>query len=68
MLPRMRDEGLIEAVASPRGEDSRRRTYAISDFGREVLAAECRRLEALVQLARDARVMRRMKAPEGVER
>jgi DNA-binding PadR family transcriptional regulator len=33
-------------------EDARRRCYGLTPFGREVLAAETRRLESLVRLAR----------------
>jgi DNA-binding PadR family transcriptional regulator len=58
-IKRMKDDGLIEAVSTRRGEDPRRRTYAIAAFGREVLRAESRRLEAMVELARDANVLPR---------
>lgn len=58
-IKRMNDEGWLEGAPSPRGASSRRRTYAITPFGREVLLAECRRLEAMVELARAAHVLPR---------
>ncbi len=56
-IKRMKDEGWIKDAPTELGADSRRRTYAIADFGREVLLAESRRLEAMVALARDAEVL-----------
>ena len=56
-IKRMRDEGLLEEVAPPPGADARRRYYAITNFGRDAALAESRRLESLVALARDARVL-----------
>jgi len=56
-IKRMKDEGWIEDAPTLMGADSRRRTYAISEFGREVLLAESLRLEAMVELARDAEVL-----------
>lgn len=56
-IKRMRDEELIAEVPAPEGSDSRRRCYAITDFGREVLSLESRRLQAMVELAREARVL-----------
>jgi len=56
-IKRMKDEGWIEDAPTAPGADARRRTYAIADFGREVLLAESRRLEAMVALARDASVL-----------
>ena len=55
-ISRMLDEDLIMEVESPAEEssDQRRRYYSITDFGRQVLAAETRRLEALVQFAQAA--------------
>ncbi len=51
-LKRMLREGLVEEVSPPPGSDERRRYYALSDFGREVVLAELDRLEALVSRAR----------------
>lgn len=54
-LKRMVEEGLIEP-ADTEG-NSRRRTYCLTDLGREVLEAESERLRQLVDLARDKRVL-----------
>ena len=56
-IKRLRDDGLLEEAEAPADADARRRYYALTPFGREVLLAESRRLEALVELARDARVL-----------
>lgn len=53
-LRRMLDDGLIEEVPAPVGEasaDERRRYYAITKFGREVAAAEVKRMEGVVRAA-----------------
>lgn len=60
-IKRMKDDGLIEGAPPRRGEDARRRTYALTAFGREVLRAESRRLESMVELAREANVLPRVK-------
>ena len=49
-LDRMIAEGLLEEAARPRGEDARRRYYAITSWGREVARAELQRLAKLVEL------------------
>ena len=49
-LGRMINEGVIEEVARPRGEDARRRYYALTGFGREVLSAELRRLAGVIEV------------------
>ena len=61
VLQRLVDEQLIdESDARPgRGDDQRRRYYALTPFGRSVLAAEARRLESLVGTARRRRVLGR---------
>lgn len=51
-IHRMRDEGLIEEVDERIGGDSRRRYYALTDFGRAVLEAEAQRLGRVVARAR----------------
>ncbi len=56
-IKRMKDEGWIKDAPTAPGQDARRRTYAIAEYGREVLLAESRRLEAMVALARDAAVL-----------
>jgi len=57
-LRRLIDEGLIEESADrPMAEedDARRRYYRLTKLGRNVLAAECERLEDLVRLVRTKR-------------
>lgn len=56
-IKRMREEDLLTEVASPAGTDARRRYYALTPFGRQVLRVETLRLEALVELAREAQVL-----------
>lgn len=55
-IKRMKDDGWIKEAPS-KGNDARRRVYAITSLGRSVLRAESRRLEAMVELARDARIL-----------
>jgi DNA-binding PadR family transcriptional regulator len=52
-LQRLLDQGIVEE-RSPRsaGEDSRRRYYRLSRFGRGLLATEIARLEGLLREAR----------------
>ncbi len=56
-IKRLREDGLIEAVKSPEDSDPRRRYYALTGFGREVLEAESERLNELVGYARDAAIL-----------
>jgi DNA-binding PadR family transcriptional regulator len=58
-LSRLLDDGLVVECQPPAGEepDARRRYYRLTPFGREVLAAEARRLEDLVELARSRRLL-----------
>jgi DNA-binding PadR family transcriptional regulator len=59
-LKRLRDEGLLETVPRaerPAGEDSRRRNYRLTPFGRKVLAAESQRLARLLDVAAEKRVL-----------
>jgi DNA-binding PadR family transcriptional regulator len=48
-LQRMIEEGVIEEAKRPRGEDARRRYYALTPLGREVARAELRRLARVVE-------------------
>ncbi|MEM7418077.1 MAG: PadR family transcriptional regulator [Gemmatimonadota bacterium] len=53
-LRKLLDAGLIEEVVAAdlgEGTDPRRRSYAVSPLGRRVVAAEARRMHALVQAA-----------------
>jgi len=50
-LDRMLGEGLLEALTDEPG--TRRRSFAVTSLGRRVMAAELRRLDAIVRLGRD---------------
>lgn len=69
-IKRLREQGLIDAASSEAGDGdddgeddgdgrgpSRGRAYSPTDFGREVLEAETRRLQQLVDIARSKRVI-----------
>lgn len=57
-LKRMRGDDWIEEVGAPPGEeDSRRRFYALTRVGLQVLTEEVRRLEATVRDARRKNVL-----------
>jgi DNA-binding PadR family transcriptional regulator len=56
-LRRLAVEGLVKPVAAPRGEtDERRKYFALTAAGRRAVAAEVRRLESVVALARERRL------------
>jgi DNA-binding PadR family transcriptional regulator len=60
MLQRLVDEQLVTpTTAAPSSSDPRRRYYALTTLGRDVLSAEARRLETLVVLARRKHVLGR---------
>ena len=62
-IRRLEDQGALkEAARRPAADadDERRRYYALTPFGRRVLAAEMLRLRALVRLAEERRII----APE----
>jgi DNA-binding PadR family transcriptional regulator len=50
-------DGLVVEVPPRAAEDDRRRVYRLTPFGRSVLVAETRRLEAALKLARARRVL-----------
>ena len=54
-IHRMTREGVIEETDAPQSGDQRRRYYAITNFGREVLNAETERLAEVIEQARSAR-------------
>lgn len=56
-IKRLRDDGLIAEGETPVNADARRRYYALTELGRDVLRAESERLLELVELARGARVL-----------
>lgn len=60
LLQRLLDESLIEESdirPGPDQDDQRRKYYRLTDLGREVLAAEARRLESLISEARRKHVL-----------
>lgn len=60
-IKRMLVGGLIEESderPDPELDDSRRRYYRITDFGRRVAGAEAARLESLVRSAREKKLLR----------
>jgi DNA-binding PadR family transcriptional regulator len=61
MLQRLLDESLLEeSDARPAtDDDSRRKYYRLTELGRDVLAAETRRMEALIGEARRKQVLNR---------
>jgi len=59
IVKRLLAEGLIRESPSREGEDSRRRRYELTPFGREVARAEAARLEHTLALARRKNLFRR---------
>jgi len=59
-LKRLIDAGLIEEAderPAPELDDSRRRYYRLTAFGKRVLSAECDRLQELVRAIRNKQAM-----------
>ena len=56
-VKRLRDDGWIDETEGPDTADARRRYYELTPLGRRVLRAESERLEQMVELAREARVL-----------
>ena len=70
-IKRMLADGLIEESderPDPAMDDQRRRYYRITDFGRRVAGAEAERLSALVETARERKLLRGRgrSVPEGI--
>jgi DNA-binding PadR family transcriptional regulator len=64
LLQRLLDEDLIEtsnARPDPEDDDERRKYYRLTALGKDVLAAEARRLESLIGEARRKQVISRTK-------
>jgi DNA-binding PadR family transcriptional regulator len=56
-LKRLADDGLIKQVRAPAGEvDPRRKFFSLTSAGRRAVAAEVKRLEGIVRLARERRL------------
>jgi DNA-binding PadR family transcriptional regulator len=65
IVKRLLAEGLaVESRTRPPAEsdDERRKYYRLTTFGRQVVAAETARLEAMVQAARTTQMLRKIKA------
>jgi DNA-binding PadR family transcriptional regulator len=58
-LRRLQEQGLLEPADQPADDngDARRRYFRLTDLGREVAAAEARRLDRLVEAARSKRLL-----------
>jgi DNA-binding PadR family transcriptional regulator len=57
-LKKLLEHSLVAEVEDrPDDDDSRRRYYRLTDFGRQVLGAEIERLEALVRLGRNLQLV-----------
>jgi DNA-binding PadR family transcriptional regulator len=52
------DEWIVEASPAAPDDDPRRRYYRLSARGRRAVAAEAKRLESMVHLARSRRLLR----------
>lgn len=57
VIKRMLDSRWIEDTDSPVGDDERRKYYRLTTLGRLVLKTEAQRLQALVTLAQEKRVL-----------
>ena len=57
-LKRLADEGLVRPASAPRHEevDARRKYFELTPSGRRAVTAEIRRLESLVELARERKL------------
>jgi DNA-binding PadR family transcriptional regulator len=65
IIKRLLDEGWIEETRrrpAAEADDARRRYYRLTPFGRQVALAEARRLETLVAVAREVRLLGRSRA------
>ncbi|WP_132313584.1 MULTISPECIES: PadR family transcriptional regulator [unclassified Paenibacillus] len=53
------NKGLIDHYPVPEGTDARRKMYAITETGRQVVEAEIARLEELLNVGRQALIMKK---------
>src|SRR5215203_4423816 len=64
VIKRMLDGGWLAEATAPRGErDERRRYYRLTPVGLDVVKAEALRLQGLVNLAQQKRVLGRARRP-----
>ena len=69
-IKRLLEDDLIEESAErpdPAHDDERRRYYRLTEFGQHVAAAEAARLEELVRLARNRRLLPNKSLMRGIE-
>jgi DNA-binding PadR family transcriptional regulator len=59
IIKRLLSDGLIRETAVPAPGDERRRSYALTPFGRDVARAEAARLEQTIAIARRKPLFRR---------
>ena len=59
IIKRLLADGLVRELPAAGGDDERRRSYALTAFGREVARAEAARLEGSLALARSKQLFRR---------
>ena len=52
------EAGIERQLTCPGKDDARRRYYGLTDLGRDVATAEARRLERLLAMARDKRLLK----------
>src|SRR5688572_3220813 len=55
-LKHLEDEGLVGQVATPVGEDPRRKYFSLTSAGKRAVAEEIERLESMVALAVERRL------------
>lgn len=64
IIKRLLAEGMIAECSerpAPELDDSRRRYYRLTDWGREVAGAEAARMEKLIVMARSKRLLKKLK-------
>jgi len=57
-LARLVDQELIEETEAQPKDDARRRSYGLTTLGREVAEAEAKRLERLLAMAKEKKLLR----------
>lgn len=65
-MKRFLEQGVVQELelrAAPDAAEERRRYYRLTDYGRQVVAAEAERLERLVRLARAKKLVPRAAGP-----
>jgi len=69
IIKRLLTDGLIEEIEDrPTHDDERRRYYRLTQFGRQVAAAEAERMEQLLFAAKEKRLIRKLRHAWGRSR